>query len=92
MSYRYHLTPIFRDGLEILENFDSQQLAILDDALLNNGIEYSVDSQEDISGSYGDTIEGSSENETINSAVSGEVYGGDNTYYKNNINKFLEVA
>ena len=42
------------------------------DIMINSGIEYSIDSQGHISGSYGDTIEGSSQSETINSDISGE--------------------
>jgi len=72
------LALIHRDGLSTLESFDSNLLesVALQEAFATNGITYSVDSQRDISGSYGDTIEGSNEGETINSAVSGEVYGG----------------
>ena len=72
-------TLIHRDGLETLSHLDT---ALLSDSafktlLSANGITYTINADGSISGSYKDTIEGTSGNDTIQAATDGTVYGGD---------------
>ncbi|MDD3597480.1 calcium-binding protein, partial [Sulfuricurvum sp.] len=72
-------TLIHRDGLETLLNLDT---AILADSafktlLKSNGITYAIRADGTISGSYDNTIEGSSANDTLQAVTDGTVYGGE---------------
>lgn len=68
---------IHRDGLSVLENFDTDTLNDTEfrDALALNAVTYSVDAEGNVSGNYKGTIEGTYENDSISSG--GEVYGHD---------------